>query len=432
MSAGKAMNTPDEKVRALQSKLSCAAKQSSSRRFGALYDKMYRMDVLLVAWKRVRKNHGAPGVDRQTIKYIERKIGVEQFLLELQNELHSKTYCPQPVLRCWIDKPGKPEKRPLGIPTIKDRVAQMAAKLIIEPIFETNFLPCSHGFRPNRGCHTAINTVQREITFNGLTAVIDADIVGCFNNIRHDLLLKLVGQRVSDPRVLNLIKGWLKAGVMENEVNHESDDVGSPQGGVISPLLSNIYLHSFDKMFEQSGIQGKLVRYCDDFVVLVKGNCQRVLELLRKMLKRLGLEMHPEKTRITDAREGFDFLGVHFRLAPSKQKKSRLVRICQLWPSDKSMKRIKQKLKAVIGRRYFLTLEEIIKELNPVIRGWNNYQTRSSKRAEAKRFNTLNKFVYERMRIFLKRKYEDKSRGNKRVSGNLPVKRGLLQFGLSW
>ena len=193
MSAGKAMNTPDEKVRALQSKLSCAAKQSSSRRFGALYDKMYRMDVLLVAWKRVRKNHGAPGVDRQTIKYIERKIGVEQFLLELQNELHSKTYCPQPVLRCWIDKPGKPEKRPLGIPTIKDRVAQMAAKLIIEPIFETNFLPCSHGFRPNRGCHTAINTVQREITFNGLTAVIDADIVGCFNNIRHDLLLKLVG-----------------------------------------------------------------------------------------------------------------------------------------------------------------------------------------------------------------------------------------------
>lgn len=426
------MNTPKVKVRTLQCKLSCAAKQSSNRKFGALYDKIYRMDVLMVSWNLVRKNHGVPGVDRQDFEHIEEKIGVGNFLMELQNELRTQTYNPQPVMRCWIDKPGKAEKRPLGIPVIKDRVAQMAAKIVIEPIFETNFLPSSHGFRPNKSCHTAINEIQRLVNFQGYKEVIDADIVGCFNNINHTKLLRLMENRISDKRVLRLIQGWLKSGVMENGVYFEPDEMGTPQGGVISPLLSNIYLHSFDKMFAISGIQGVLIRYADDFVVLVKNNAERALKLLKEMLKRLDLQMHPEKTRIVNVKDGFDFLGIHFRTKEQTKKKSRYKTVCALWPSQRSMKRIKQKIKDKIGRRYFLSLEELIKELNPIIRGWNNYQTRSQKHPEPVWFSKLNWFVKERIRIFLKRKYEDPCRGFKRVENNRAVKCGLLQFGRSW
>jgi RNA-directed DNA polymerase len=427
MSAEKATNMR-KKVRALQSKLSYAAKQSLDRKFGALYDKLYREDVLWVSWELVRANKGAPGVDEQDFECIEREIGVERFLAELREDLHAKRYRPLPVLRCWIDKPGKPDKRPLGIPVIRDRVAQMAAKLILEPIFETNFLPCSHGFRPKLSCHTAIDQIRRAITFDGLTTVIDADIVGYFSNIRHDLLLRLVSRRISDNRVIRLLRAWLKAGVMEAGVYEKSGETGSPQGGVISPLLSNIYLHSFDKMFQQSGIEGKLVRYADDLVVLVKGNKGRkVLDLIRQMLERLHLQIHPEKTRITSAYRGFDFLSVHFRMRPVRRKGSRLKESCRLWPADKAIQRVKQKLRDTIGNRFGLKLEEIIKELNPIIRGWNNYHTRI--RAEQKRFLRLNHYVNERMRIFLKRKYSDRSRAGWRVAGNLPAKLGLAQFG---
>jgi group II intron reverse transcriptase/maturase len=305
----------------------------------------------------------------------------------------------------------------------------MATKIIIEPIFDANFLDCSHGYRQNHSCHTAIDSIQRAITFDGYTDVVDADIVGCFNNIQQDKLLGLVGRRIADKRVLRLIEGWLKAGVMEDGVYYDGDGTGTPQGGVISPLLSNIYLHSFDKMFAASGIQGKLVRYCDDFVVLVKGNAHRVRELIQGMLKRLGLEMHPGKTRVTQAKDGFDFLGVHFETTRLTKKKSRVKVQCRLWPSDRSMKRIKQNIRDRIGRRYSLTLEELIEVLNPVIRGWNNYQTRSNKHPEKERFEKLNWFLYERIRIFLKRKYSDRTRGSKRVADGLAVKRGLLQFG---
>jgi RNA-directed DNA polymerase len=427
MSAEKAINMR-KKVHALQSKLSYAAKQSLDRKFGALYDKVYREDVLWVSWELVRANKGAPGVDEQDFEYIECEIGVERFLAVLREDLYTKRYRPLPVLRCWIDKPGKPDKRPLGIPVIRDRVAQMAAKLILEPIFETNFLPCSHGFRPKLSCHTAIDQIRRAITFDGLTTVIDADIAGYFSNIRHDLLLQLVSRRISDNRVIRLLRAWLKAGVMEAGVYEKSGETGSPQGGVISPLLSNIYLHSFDKMFQQSGIEGKLVRYADDLVVLVKGNKGRkVLDLIRQMLERLHLQIHPEKTRITSAYRGFDFLSVHFRMRPVRRKGSRLKESCRLWPADKAVKRVKQKVRDTIGNRFGLKLEEIITELNPIIRGWNNYQTRI--RAERKRFLRLNHYVNERMRIFLKRKYSDRSRAGWRVAGNLPAKLGLAQFG---
>jgi RNA-directed DNA polymerase len=426
MSAEKAMNMR-KKVYALQSKLSNAAKESLDRKFGALYDKVYRKDVLMESWRLVRANKGAPGIDEQDFETIERDIGVDRFLAELGDDLRAKRYRPLPVLRCWIDKPGKAEKRPLGIPAIRDRVAQMAAKLILEPIFETNFLPCSHGFRPGLSCHTAIDQIRCAITFDRLTTVIDADIAGYFSSIRHDILLRLVSRRISDKHMIRLLRAWLKAGVMEDGVYEESGEVGSPQGAVISPLLSNIYLHSFDKMFQQSGINGKLIRYADDWVVLVKGDGRRVLKLLTKMLDRLQLRIHPEKTHITDAYRGFDFLSVHFRMRPVRKRGSRLKESCRLWPADKAIMRIKQKIRDSIGTRYSLKLEEVIYELNPVIRGWNNYQTRI--RPWKKRFLSLNHFAEDRIRIFLKRKYSDPTRGTRRIAGGLPRKLGLAQFG---
>ena len=426
MSAQKAMNVRN-RVQALQSKLSHAAKQSLDRRFGALYDKIYREDVLWLAWKRVRANKGAPGVDQQSFDYIEDEIGIETFLAEIGEELHSKRYRSKPVRRCWIDKPGKPEKRPLGIPVIKDRVIQTATKLVIEPIFEANFLSCSYGFRPGIGPRQAIVAIKEGIGLNDQYIVIDADIVGFFNNIRHDILLKLLKRRISDPRVLKLIRGWLEAGVMEEGEFIESDGLGTPQGGSISPLLSNIYLHSFDKMFQMSGIHGDLIRYCDDFVILLKSGGKRVLEEVRQMLGRLGLKLHKDKTRIVHARKGFDFLGIHFRLCRTNRKTAKLKWYCSTWPSDRSMERIKQRIREVVGRRYSLSLEEMIGELNPIIRGWNNYHTAS--RPAAKRLQRLNALIRQRLRIFLKRKHSDQARGLRRVHDNLVVRLGLYQFG---
>ena len=328
------------KVSDLQSKLSHAAKQSLDRKFGALYDKIYREDVVLEAWKRVKANKGAPGVDKLDFEYIEDVIGVDQFLAEVREQLKSELYRPQPVLRCYIDKPGKPEKRPLGIPVIFDRVCQMATKLVIEPIFEANFLDCSHGFRPERSAHDAIRIIARTITFKGQRIVLDADIMGFFNHIRQDILLKLVERRIADARVLKLIRMWLEAGVMEEGKYIETNGLGTPQGAVISPLLSNIYLHSFDKMFQMSGIPGTLVRYADDFVILLWRNGKVVKKQVEQMLGRLGLKLHPDKTRVVKAKDGFDFLGVHFRLCPVRKKNSKLKQFCAIWPSERWIGRI--------------------------------------------------------------------------------------------
>jgi group II intron reverse transcriptase/maturase len=414
-------------VRALQDTLSRAAKQSLDRRFGALYDKIYREDVVWTAWRQVRANKGAPGVDRQSFEHIEDVIGVKTFLEGIAEELRHQSYRPKAVRRCWIDKPGKPEKRPLGIPVIKDRVVQAATKIVIEPIFETNFLPCSYGFRPKRSAHMAMQQIRRAITFKGQTVVIDADIKGCYENIRHDILMNLVQRRISDSRVLKLIQGWLKAGVMDNGVYVESGDAGTPQGGVISPLLSNIYLHSFDKMFQMSGIPGTLVRFADDFAILLRRHGRQVLKKVRLMLARLGLMIHPGKTRVVRAEDGFDFLGVHFRLRPVRKQKAKLKFSCRVWPSERSVMRIKQKVRQTIGRRYGESVEEIIREINPVLRGWNNYHT--TVQPERKRLLGLNAFVRERLRIFLKRKHSDQTRGSKRAHGNLFVRLGLFQFG---
>lgn len=418
------------KVNELQDTLSRAAKQSLDRKFGALYDKIYRSDVLWEAWKRVKKNKGAAGLDGQTIEYIEEVIGVVPFLVELQQELHAQDYEPEAVLRQWIPKPGSTDKRPLGIPVIRDRVAQTAAKLVLEPIFETNFLNVSYGFRPGRSAHDAIDKIRRAITFERQYIVIDADITKYFDSIRKVLLMELVERRVSDPRVIRLLWKWLDAGGMDDGRYFKATECGTPQGSVISPLLANIYLHSFDKMFQLSEIPGTLVRYADDFVILLRSKGQAVVEWARRMLNRLGLTLHPDKTRIVHAKEGFDFLGVHFRLRPVRKRGAKLSFSCRRWPSDRSMKRVKTRIKEVIGRRYSLSLEEMIQELNPTIRGWNNYHTRIQ--ADQKRFRYLNQFVWDRLRIFLKRKHDDPSRGYRRASHEVFQRLGLAQFGRSW
>jgi RNA-directed DNA polymerase len=256
---------PDEKVRQLQRKLYVAAKQQKGRRFHALYDRIFRGDVLKEAWTRVKRNKGAAGVDGVTLAAVE-QYGVQKLLNELQDALHAGTYRAPPVLRRYIPK-ADGKQRPLGIPTVKDRIAQMAAKLVLEPIFAADFLPSSFGFRPRIGTLQALETI-RETVNAGWRHVLDADIRDYFGSIDQMLLMERVSKRVCDRRVLKLLSGWLQAGVME-EGKHSGTDSGTPQGGVISPLLSNIYLHFLDSVWQRqcAGI-GKLVRYADDFVVL--------------------------------------------------------------------------------------------------------------------------------------------------------------------
>lgn len=400
-----------DKVRDLQKKLGEKARAEPKFRFYALYDKIYRWDILEKSWQRVCANGGAPGVDGVTIEAIEEK-GIEVFLSELREELQSGSYRPQPVKREYIPKLNG-GKRPLGIPCVRDRVVQQASLMVLEPIFEADFKDMSWGFRPGRSAQQAAEEVVKYLNW-GLTQVCDVDISAYFDSIPHGKLMKLVARRVVDSRILGLIKSWLNCAV-EEDGRRWKPRQGVPQGGVISPLLANIYLHALDATWERRGYNRRegpnvqMVRYADDMLFLTNRDAEWAMERLREILVRLELELNEEKSRVVDAeKETFDFLGFTYRRVISRKSGKR---VTLFYPSKKAQKRLREKVSKILNPRAPITLDEYIRRTNLCVRGWVNYfRIANSSRI----FNNVRWYVEVKLRRVLQVKAHRYGRGWKR------------------
>ena len=389
-------------VRALQRVLYRSAKQNPKRRFHALYDKLTRSDVMWRAWVDVATNQGAPGIDGVTIAEIEAggAAAVRAFLDALAAELRAKTYRPKALRRVYIPKAGDPPgqpSRPLSIPTVSDRVVMAAAKIVLEPIFEADFLPTSFGFRPKRSTHQALEAVRLAVN-GGAVWVLDADIKACFSEIDHEALIGQVERRVADRQMVKLLRSWLRAGVFEGGVVSDTE-AGTPQGSPVSPLLANIALHVLDEAWAEGGHRwGTLVRYCDDFVVVcpTRARAEQARDLAVATLAPLGLLLHPDKTRIVCLRhgdEGFDFLGFHHRMVESWKHKGRYY--LNKWPSPRAMASIRAKIRDRTPRGYAgRDLSFVVAELNPVLRGWGAYYRYGN---SSRKFNTVDGYVHQRL-----------------------------------
>lgn len=419
-----------ERVRLLQLKLYLKAKQEKSYKFYILYDKLFLRHVLTLAYARCKSNGRSPGIDGMTYKDVE-EYGREKFLEELGEELRKRTYKPQAVKRVWMDKENG-GKRPLGIPTIRDRVAQQACKMIIEPIWEADFDDSSHGFRPKRSSAGAVTEIKRNLK-GGMNDVFDADLSKYFDTIPHDKLEVALKERIADPKVLHLIKQWLKAPIVEEDgtfTGGKSNKKGTPQGGVISPLLANIYMNLLDRIvnrpngyFENLGI--RMIRYADDFILMSKHINQEAIMRLHNYLDRMGLVINKEKSRQVRARETpFDFLGFSFRY-----DRSVLFEGSKFWnvvPKPKSQKKIRQTINTRLKSITHYPAEAVVAELNPIIRGWMNYYRIDKVSYTQVAFKKLDDYLRRRLNRFYNRKSQRKSR----LHGQEAFKLLTRQYGL--
>jgi len=427
MSACGGLKTP-ENIRTLQRKLYRKAKQEPSCRFHSLYDKVYRADILGHAYNLVRANKGSAGIDGVTFKDIEAGEGASAFVAELGEALKSKSYKPSPVKRVMIPK-VKGGYRPLGIPTIRDRVAQMAVKLVIEPIFEADFCDTSYGFRPGKSAHDAIDDVAKSL-HEGYFEVIDADLSKYFDTIPHSKLMTMVAERASDGSILHLIQMWLKAPVVVEDEDGtkryigggKGNRKGTPQGGVISPLLSDLYLHLVDRIWQRRQLQqqvgARMVRYADDIVILCRRGSKRPLEILQQILRRMDLTLNREKSKVVDSKhEMFSFLG--FEIGIWKGRKSGKM-YPHVQPSKASLEAIRGRITDLTSRkRTLIPLDELIKEVNETVRGWVEYFHFKNCSRKMLQVRT---HLEDRLQTHLRRRYKIRDRG----SGYLRFPRRVL------
>jgi RNA-directed DNA polymerase len=419
------------KIRTLQRKLYVKAKSEPKCRFYLLYDKVHRADILTHAYALAKANGGAPGVDGETFGRIEAR-GVEQWLRKLEEELRAGTYRPAPVRRVLIPKPGGGE-RPLGIPTVRDRVVQTAAKLVIEPIFEADFVPEAYGYRPQRSALDAVQEVHRTLCA-GYVDVVDADLSKYFDTIPHSMLMKSVARRISDRRMLRLIRRWLKTPIEERDdhggkrlTGGKQSKMGTPQGGVISPLLANIYMHRFLKAWHLWGkadeFEARIVNYADDFVILSRGHAAEALEWTRQVMTRIGLTLNETKTCLRHApTESFDFLGYRFGMRYFRKDGHTYL---AAEPSSKSIQRLRKRLRELLHPGNHAPWEAVACHLGRVLNGWRNYFRHGTTFFA---YRALERHLVQRVRQFLRRRHKMASRGTTRFSIDWIV----AELGVDW